>query len=287
MTHTKVLLAIFTVITLLGCGDKTNDSFLPDPDRVELNLALGNPSNARADRTSEENYLIQLPQYSLSYSRSKGIPNWVSWHLSDDWLGSTARSEFFEPYAELPAGWYQVQSNDYAFVANGFDRGHNCPSADRTLNDADNRATFFMTNMIPQAPKHNQGVWANLENYCRRLVREGNELYIIAGNHGVGGTTIKGYREKLAEGRVTVPRHLWKIIVVLPKGDNDLRRIDEKTRVIAVSIQNKDSLGDEHWGDYRVSVNEIEAASGYDFLSELPNSIEAILEARVDEEEIP
>lgn len=288
LINMKNILTVFLAAAFLcGCGDSKDQKNLPTPERIALNLALGNPSNAKNDPTSEENYLIQLPQYSLSYSRSKGIPNWVSWHLSEDWIGSTARQEFFQAYTALPTGWYQVQADDYAFVANGFDRGHNCPSADRTLTVEDNTATFNMINIMPQAPMQNQGVWANLENYCRKLVNEGKELYIISGNYGVGGTSNKGYREKLANGKITVPRHLWKVIVVLPYGEDDVSRIDEKTRVIAVSIQNKDSLGDEHWGDYRVSVNEIEAATGYDLLSVLSNSIESVIEAGVDEEQIP
>jgi endonuclease G len=126
-----------------------------------------------------------------------------------------------------------------------------------------------------------------LESYCRKLAREGNELYIITGNYGVGGTSTKGYREKLAGGKITVPRNLWKIIVVLPKGDNDLSRIDANTRVIAVDMPNKDSIGDDNWADYRVSVNEIEALTGYDLLSKLSKSLQTVLEARVDAEEIP
>lgn len=290
MNKYYLLPALLCTFLCFSCGNDKNDGdggiITPQPDRTQVNLALGNPSGAKADRTSEENYLIQLPQYSLSYSRSKGIPNWVSWHLSEDWLGNASRSDAFQPYTDLPAGWYQVQANDYQYAANGFDRGHNCPSADRTLDEADNTATFYMTNMIPQAPKHNQGIWSDLEAYCRKLVNEGNELYIISGNYGVGGTSVVGYREKLANGKITVPRNIWKVIVVLPYGDNDINRIDEKTRLIAVDIPNKDNIGTDDWWNYRVSVNEIESATGYDLLSDLSNTLEAIIEARVDEVKI-
>ncbi|MFN7119958.1 MAG: DNA/RNA non-specific endonuclease [Saprospiraceae bacterium] len=287
MSVKHLLATLFCVVLLSACNEEDGQQVTPEPDRIQSNLVLGNPSGATTDRTNEENYLIQLPQYSLSYSRSRGIPNWVSWHLSEDWLGNAPRSDAFQPYTALPAGWYQVQADDYQFVANGFDRGHNCPSADRTLTVDDNAATFYMINMIPQAPQHNQGIWEELESYCRKLVREGNELYIISGNYGVGGTSVKGYREKLANGKVTVPRHLWKVIVVLPYGDQDISRIDEDTRVIAVNMQNKDSLGEDNWADYRVSVNEIEKETGYDLLSELSNTIESVIEARVDNVRIP
>ena len=117
-------------------------------------LTLGNPSGTTADPTQPTNYLLYKPQYALSYHRDRGIPNWVSWHLSTDWRGSAARKDDFRPDATLPAGWYQVKSTSY--TGSGFDRGHLCPSADRTSTVADNSATFLMTNMMPQAPRNNQ-----------------------------------------------------------------------------------------------------------------------------------
>ena len=117
-------------------------------------LTLGNPSGATTDPAQPTNYLLSKPQYALSYHRDRGIPNWVSWHLSTDWRGSAARQDDFRPDATLPAGWYQVQATSYTGF--GFDRGHNCPSADRTSTVADNSATFLMSNMMPQAPRNNQ-----------------------------------------------------------------------------------------------------------------------------------
>jgi len=64
-------------------------------------------------------------QYALSYSRDKGKPNWVSWHLSKAWLGSTSRQDNFAADATLPSGWYRVSSTSYS--GSGFDRGHVCP----------------------------------------------------------------------------------------------------------------------------------------------------------------
>jgi hypothetical protein len=60
-------------------------------------------------------------------------------------------------------GRYRVRPTDYAGA--GFDRGHLCPSADRTSSAADNSATFLMSNMIPQAPNLNRNTWENLESY--------------------------------------------------------------------------------------------------------------------------
>src|SRR5687768_6559602 len=128
------------------------------------NLAMGNPSGAVASSSNYWNYLMNKTQYSMSYHRDRGTPNWVSWHLDNTWLGSAPRQDDFRADATLPAGWYQAGSSSY--TGSGFDRGHNCPSADRTYSITDNSATFLMTNMIPQAPTNNQQTWAKLEDYC-------------------------------------------------------------------------------------------------------------------------
>lgn len=243
------------------------------------NLALGNPSGAQADAKFYWNYLIQKPQYSLSYHRDRGTPNWVSWHLSAAWLGSAARQNNFAPDNSLPAGWYRVSSSSY--TGSGFDRGHNCPSADRTGSTADNSATFLMDNMMPQAPNNNQRTWAGLENYCRTLVSAGNELYIICGSYGKGGTGSAGYQTTLDQGRVTVPARCWRVVVVLPVGTNDAARVTSSTRVIAIDTPNDNSLNTS-WSSYRTSVDAIEQATGYNLLSAVSATAQTSIEARVD-----
>ena len=263
------------VLLATACA-KTNDA---TPAGTRDNLALGNPSGAVASTSSPTNYLLVRDQYTLSYNRDQGKPNWVSWHLGAADLGSAARQDDFRADTDLPSGWYQVKPADY--TGSGFDRGHNCPSADRTALVADNSATFLMSNMMPQAPSNNQQTWANLENYCRTLVGAGNELYITCGSYGKGGTGSAGYQTTLAGGRVTVPAYCWKVVVVLPSGRNDVARITTSTRVVAVSLPNTNNLS-ASWGSYRTSVDAIEAATGLDLLSALPLSTQKALEAKVD-----
>lgn len=242
-------------------------------------LLLGNPSNATTNVSNVNNYLMVKTYFNLSYSRDRGTPNWVSWHLYSGDLGSTPRQDDFRADNTLPAGWYQVQSTSYS--GSGFDRGHNCPSADRTITVAANSATFLMTNMIPQAPNNNQQTWANMENYIRTLVTGGNEVYIIMGCYGVGGTGSNGTANTIDNGRVTVPNRVWKVVVVIPNGNNDLSRITTSTRVIAVNTPNINSINSD-WKTYRTSVDAIESATGYDLLSSLPASVQSVVEARVD-----
>jgi DNA/RNA endonuclease G (NUC1) len=242
-------------------------------------MLFGNPGHAATVTDSVNNYLMRKAYYALSYSRDRGIPNWVSWHLYAPDLGSTPRQDDFRPDDALPAGWYQVPANAYS--GSGFDRGHNTPSADRTSSGDANSATFLMTNMIPQAPYLNQQTWARLEDSLRRLVNAGFELYIIMGTYGSGGTGSNGFATTIHGGRVTVPGSVWKIAVVIPNGNNDSSRVNNSIRMIAVDIPNTNSVN-SNWKNYRVSVDAIESATGYDLLELIPASLQMVLEAKVD-----
>jgi endonuclease G len=211
------------------------------------------------------------PQYAMAYHRDRGTPNWVSWHLDSSWLGTTPRQDDFRADTTLPSGWYRVLGTDYS--GSGYDRGHMTPSADRTKTVADNSSTFLMTNMIPQLPANNQGPWANLETYCRTLVSSGNELYIVSGPYGTQGT--------IASGHVTVPSQTWNVIIVLPSGTNDAARVTTSTRVIAVIMPNSGTINSD-WRTYRVSVDQVEALTGYDFFASAPDAAENLIEALVD-----
>ena len=215
-------------------GDFSSPTPTPTPAPGE-HLTMGNPSNAVTNVAQPNNYLMEKPQYAMSYSRDNGGPNWVSWHLDSSWLGSTPRQDDFRADTTLPTGWYRVQATDYS--GSGFDRGHMCPSADRTVSVTANSSTFLMTNMIPQLPANNQGVWANLESYSRTLVSQGNELYIISGGHGL--------QFFIANGHVAVPAQTWKVIIVLPVGSNDVSRVTTATRTIAVVMPNSGSIGSD------------------------------------------
>jgi endonuclease G len=221
-------------------------------------LLLGNPSNATPNVANENNYLMVKPQYSLSYNRSKGEANWVAWRLDSSWIGSADRQDNFRPDDTLPADWYHVTDTDYS--GSGYDRGHMTPSGDRTRSVADNSATFLMTNILPQLAANNQGPWNDFENYCRTLAQAGNELYIVSGGAGNIGT--------IANGKVVVPKVTWKVVMVLPNGNNDLARVSRATRTIAIIIPNQPPLtASTPWRNFRVKVSEVENLTGYNFFS--------------------
>lgn len=242
------------------------------------NMLFGNPSNASS--TTPENYFLDLKYYTQSYSRSRAIPNWVSWHLDASSTSSTAdRLDNFAGFNGLPPDFFVAQANSY--TGSGFDRGHNCPSADRSSSTEANSSTFLMTNMVPQAPKNNQRTWENFEAYLRKQVDAGNEVYVIMGNYGTGGIGSKGAATTICNGNIAVPANLWKVAIILPVGDHDLERVDANTRIIAISTANINTI-DPNWKQYRVTINDIEKATGYDLLTALPERIQTIVEQRKD-----
>ncbi|MFD3000893.1 DNA/RNA non-specific endonuclease [Pontibacter toksunensis] len=276
-------LSYFVFIWIISVSCQQTE-VIPRISLEEEQMLLGNPSGASSDVRNTNNYLITRPQFALSYSKSRGTPNWVSWHVSKDWLGNAPRQDNFRSDVTLPEGWYRVKASSYS--GSGFDRGHNTPSADRTKTVEDNAATFLMTNMIPQAPKNNQETWANLEDYTRELVQAGQEVYVIMGSYGTGGTGSNGGTvNNIDEGRLTVPSRIWKVVVVLPEGNDDLSRINANTRVIAVNTPNTQSVRTD-WASYRTTVDAIEKATGYDLLSAVPTDIQEVLESRVDKDPV-
>ncbi|MCQ2591611.1 MAG: DNA/RNA non-specific endonuclease [Treponema sp.] len=277
-----------TTKTAKSTGTKGSDPKADQGHAEDNPLHFGNPSDAYSDTTKNTNYLMTKPQYTLSYNTKTLCPNWVAWHLDTGNIGDADRCDDFRPDEELPDGWYGVKKADYQYNKYGFDRGHVCPSADRTTTKDDNSMTFLMTNMVPQSPDNNRVIWMHFENYERELARAGNELYIIAGPYGTGGTSSKGTFNEipitLKSGEtlnMNVPASTWKVVLVLPVGSNDLSRVTADTTVIAINVPNEMGMGKTgDWEQFITTIDEIEALTGYDFFELLPDSIENKLEAK-------
>jgi endonuclease G len=211
----------------------------------------------------------------ISYNSSRKVPNWVSWKLNPSYLGSIDRQDDFRPDSTLPSTLPQASLADYS--GSGYDRGHMCPSADRTLTAAANSQTFFLTNMVPQAANNNRGPWAALETEARQLVASGKELFIITGGtYSAGSLTIGS--------GVKVPDKTFKVIVVMNAAGQGPSAVNSNTRVIGVLMPNANSQISlsAPWRNFRVSVDAIEALTGQNFLSDVDPAVQAVIEARVD-----
>ncbi len=249
----------------------------PRAPAASVHLELGTPvrtGKAKADPGDER--LMIKPQYALAYSRSRSAATWVSWELDASWFGDAPRhrGKFIADDA-LPDGWRRVTHDDY--TGSGFDRGHMVRSEERTRSPEDNKATFLLTNVLPQRHDLNAGPWLRLEEYCQELAqKEKRRLFIAAGG-------IFGSRPRTAGKDVAVPDSFFKIIVVLGRGQG-AGDVSESTRVIAVMMPNTTGIIDEGWGRYRTTVDDVEERAGYDFLSAVPEEAQRVIESRTDDE---
>ena len=151
-----------------------------EPNR---NARFGLPSPAKADPRQREDYLIARPQFVLSYNNRTRTANWVCWHLRKGDIGKADRGPF-EPDPLLPKGFTKVTSREY--IKSGFDRGHLCPSKDRSDSEGNNDPTFSMTNVVLQGLACKQRSWACLEDYCRAEAQKGHELQVVPASGSPG-----------------------------------------------------------------------------------------------------
>ncbi len=232
------------------------------------NVEMGIP----IDGDDSDDYLMDKQQYVLSYNPTKLVPNWVSWTLNRSHLGAASRTNSFRADTSLPSNMVRVQPKDYS--SSGYDRGHMCPSADRTTSQSANATTFIMTNMQPQKGALNSGPWAQLEECARDLARDSDqEVFIVAG----GVFTPK---DKLIGKGIAVPSANFKILVSLRHGQG-LSDVTTDTSVIAVIMPNDASASGTKWTKHLVSIDRIEEATGYDFLSQVPEDTQRVLESKI------
>jgi DNA/RNA endonuclease G (NUC1) len=239
------------------------------------------------DVDPSDDIILAKRQYVVSYNPRRGGPNWVAWELNGTQFGTAPRCNCFSPDAQLPSNLYHVWDFDYR--NGGYDRGHMVMSEERTTTDQENAATFLFTNILPQAANTNQGPWLNLETYLNDIARdEGKVVYVLAGGiWSASPMTLKG------EGKVAIPDYTWKVALIMNAGD-DRADVDDVSdiRVIAVKMPNLVGVSgpasadgvvrnsNTPWQQYETTVNALEAATGYDFLSLLPDEIEIPVEAK-------
>jgi endonuclease G len=239
----------------------------PDARAPSIHVALGIP----ADSDPSDDVLIDHREFVLSYNPRLRDPNWVSWHLEARDLGTVARQDSFHPDTLLPSVYPPVLDSDYR--GSGYDRGHLCPSADRTSTVEANAETFVMTNMQPQLHGLNAGPWAQLEAYERQLVLARHEVYVVAGG------IFDAAPATIGPG-IAVPRASYKIVVVVEPGQGRAN-VGEATAVVAVVMANAAAVTGHDWREFATTVDEIERQTGYDFLNELPPPVQAALESRI------
>jgi len=238
------------------------------------NAEFGEPTDA----DPSDDFIVRHLEYTTSYNRNRGEPNWVSYDIDASHFGPEDRCDCFTFDPSLPADFPRYTTADYtgagAAAGYGIDRGHLARSFDRTSGGLDNAFTFLFSNIVPQAADLNQGPWAVLENYLGDRARFDNrEVYVIAGGTGNKGT-IKN------EGKIVIPESMWKVAVIIPR-DHGLADVHSyrDVEVVAVIMPNVPGIRNDNWESYKTTVDAVEASSGYDLLALLPDPIEIAVES--------
>ena len=87
----------------------------------------------------------------------------------------------------------------------------------------------------------------------------------------------------ISGGRIVVPQYTWKVVLVLPNGDNDLQRIGKGTRAFGLVVPNFPPLDiNAPWRNFRVTVDQVEHLTGYDFFNALGVNKQMLIERRRD-----
>ena len=126
--------------------------------------------------TTNKGYLIQHTYFTLSYSETNWQAEWVAYTLTPASInGTQERTDNFRIDPNVKSN--PVGSGDY--TGSGYDRGHLCPAGDMKLNLTSMSETFYMSNMSPQNPSFNRGIWETLESRARTVVQHSSRLWQV------------------------------------------------------------------------------------------------------------
>jgi endonuclease G len=209
--------------------------------------------------STNRGYLIQHTYFTLSYSETNRQAEWVAYALTPASINGTQdRTDDFRIDPKVKGN--PVGSGDYS--GSGYDRGHLCPAGDMKLNLSSMSESFYMSNMSPQDPSFNRGIWETLESRVRTWALEKNGVYVVT------GPILKNICGSIKNGTISVPCSYYKIVF----NDNGTEKI-----AIALILNNQGSSSTLK--SFVTSIDNIESLTGIDFFSSLSDDIENKLES--------
>lgn len=205
--------------------------------------------------------IVKHTYYTLSYNEDYEQANWVYYVLTDSMVINSGeeRSNRFKEDKMVPTG--SARPSDYS--RSGYDKGHLCPAGDMGFNHTAMEESFMMSNMSPQAPDFNRGIWKDLETQVRDWAKEDHKLYIVT------GPIFKDDKGTIGADNVEVPGYYYKVIFDPA----------DQPKMIAFVLPNEGST--RPISDFAVSTHEVEKLTGIDFFSQLPDDEENWLESKV------
>ena len=246
MKKLSLLLILTSYFSILFCQNINLDN-------IEIPIVL----DERSDR------LITHKGYTVSYNYDWKIPNWVAYELTDiEVQGDVPRYDKFKPDPMVPQN-VSAHTNDYKH--SGYDRGHMAPAADMKWDEQAMRESFYLSNICPQNPNLNGGVWKDLEEQVRELASQKGKILVIC------GPIVNDTSKTIGENNVVVPQAFFKVL--LQEENNELHTIGFVYENIS---------GRKPMSTYAMTVDEVEEMTNIDFFPSLPNKIEKKVEADVD-----
>lgn len=203
--------------------------------------------------------------FTISYSPAHRQAEWIAYELTKSNLEEEEfrRPPTFKSDKRIEED-YRVSHSDYS--STGFDRGHLAPAADFSWSRDGIETTFYTTNISPQEPRFNRGIWKHLETAVRGWAVQYEHLYVVTGPILTERAKKRFPKEK---NYIAVPRRYYKVL---------LNYIDDEPMAIGFIMKNEDSKS--HLSNYVVPIDEIENLTGIDFFSELPDDLENELESK-------
>jgi endonuclease G, mitochondrial len=204
--------------------------------------------------SSTSGEIVKHKAFTLSYKEEDEVAEWVAYRLTPEMLSQEReykRSDNFRIDPLVKNG--SASPKDYSKT--GCDRGHLCPAEDFAYDWDFMDETFFMSNMAPQLPEFNRGIWRELEENVRRWALKYGELYIVT------GPILKDADEFIGENKVTYPKSFYKIVY---------NKDPKNPKAIAYIIPNK--MCTKVLDEYVVSIKDVENATDLHFFNNWANT---------------
>lgn len=229
----------------------------PIDDKCPEHTALGAPIS----KLVEDTQYICHTNYAIHYRFDTKTAEYVVEHLDDaDINGPAKRKDDFRPDDQIPAE-HSATLEDYS--GEPYDRGHLVPGADNKADQEIMSESFFLSNMVPQVPNNNRGIWRMLELKVRNWALEKRDLYVVSG-------TIyeEGYKT-IGDGKVGVPTYLWKVVY------------DKTTNTTVAYLMPNTELPVNDLPKYVTTVDQVEELTGLNIFPQLEESAEGVANPEV------
>jgi len=219
-------------------------------------------SHLEIPKSKPHDQIITHTGYTLSYNSTYHIANWVAYELTENETTPVVkRNNHFIPDPLLSSG----SGSNADYKGSGFDRGHLAPAADMEYSYQTMVESFYLSNMSPQEPSFNRGIWAKLEKQVRQWAIDDKAIYVVIGTVLTKGLPTIGYD------KIAVPRYFYKVIL-------DYTETDIKG--IGFIMPNQGSQ--EPLQRYAVTIDSVEKLTGTDFFYQLPDHQQRAIESTID-----